>query len=218
MARHRVPSSPRDKSATWLSLGEPGWVLLSEARKLVVEAFHSSRGFAERWLKEELIAKRVRWWASAIRPSNASVDGFWERRVKVDWDDNSATKRELLPVVGFEGVEIAGVWVSRADLGGRLAEDCRQQEEVPSPPTSPADTPAASPAPRRPSDAAVERCFREIQAERPDDPPSEPRMLAEMTRRLGTSPIRQRVRDLWKRIAPLWKRPQGHPRAKKPAR
>jgi hypothetical protein len=48
--------------------------------------------------------------------------------------------------------------------------------------------------------------------ERPDDPPDEEWLLAEMTRRLGASPGRQRLRNMWKTIAPEWKRPVGHPR------
>jgi hypothetical protein len=81
--------------------------------------------------------------------------------------------------------------------------------EVPAPA---ATAPTASPALRRPSDAAVEQCFRGIMDERPDDPPDEDWLLAEMKTRLGAPPGRQRVRNLWKGIAPQWKRPRGHPR------
>jgi hypothetical protein len=84
-------------------------------------------------------------------------------------------------------------------------------------PPSSVDAPAASPAPKRPSVAAVEQCFRDIMAERPDNPPGEDELLAEMTkpRRLGASPgLRARVRELWPRIAPQWKRPLGAPRKK----
>jgi len=78
-------------------------------------------------------------------------------------------------------------------------------------PTPPADAPATSPAPSRPSDAAVKACFFAIKKERPN-PPSEPELLAEMKSRLGAPPGRERVRDLWKVEAPQWKRPRGHPR------
>lgn len=81
--------------------------------------------------------------------------------------------------------------------------------EVPAPS---ADASVTTPAPRRPSDAAVEQCFRDIMKKHPNDPPSENWMLAEMKQRLGASPGRQRVRDLWQRIAPEWKRPVGAPR------
>jgi hypothetical protein len=89
-----------------------------------------------------------------------------------------------------------------------LSPDARTDADVPAPSAS---APAASPAPRRPSDAAVEQCFRAIMKERPDDPPDEGWLLAEMKRRLGAPPGRQRVRSLWKKIAPQWKRPRGHP-------
>jgi hypothetical protein len=79
------------------------------------------------------------------------------------------------------------------------------------PPPS-ADAPAASPAPRKVSEADVERCLRAIMAERPDDPPGDDELFAEVTRRLGVSPGRDRLRQLRRRIAPEWKRPRGHPR------
>jgi hypothetical protein len=47
--------------------------------------------------------------------------------------------------------------------------------------------------------------------ERPDDPPNEKEMMAEMKQRLGASPGRKRVRNLWRDIAPKWKKPVGHP-------
>jgi hypothetical protein len=79
-------------------------------------------------------------------------------------------------------------------------------------PAPAADAPAASPAPRRPSDAAVEQCFRNIMKECPNDPPSEDELFAEMRQRLGASPGRNRLRQLRREIAPQWKRPRGHPR------
>jgi hypothetical protein len=79
------------------------------------------------------------------------------------------------------------------------------------PPPS-ADAPAASPAPpRKVSEADVERCLRAIMAERPNDPPGEDELFAEMKSRLGASPGRQRVRNMRKRIAPGWKQPVGRP-------
>jgi hypothetical protein len=67
--------------------------------------------------------------------------------------------------------------------------------------------------PKRPSDASVERCFRAIMKDRPDDPPDETWLLAEMKQRLSAPPGRARVRNLWRKIAPQWKRPVGHPPA-----
>jgi hypothetical protein len=95
------------------------WILLSEARKLVAEAFHSTT-YAEQWLVEQLMAKRVRWQPSARHPADASVDGFWERRVNVDWHDSNAIKRQALPIVGFEGVTMYGIQVAREDIEALL--------------------------------------------------------------------------------------------------
>jgi hypothetical protein len=79
-------------------------------------------------------------------------------------------------------------------------------------PAPSANASAASPAPRRPSDAAGEQCFRVIMAECPNDPPGEAWLLAEMKQRLGASPGRDRLRQFRREIAPQWKRPRGHPR------
>jgi hypothetical protein len=65
---------------------------------------------------------------------------------------------------------------------------------------------------KRPSDAAVERCFRKIMEERLDDPPSQTWMITELERRLGAPPGRQRVLDLWERIAPKWRPRKGRRR------
>jgi hypothetical protein len=91
----------------------------------------------------------------------------------------------------------------------RLVPPSRPKKKAAAPAPAPAQP---SPPSRKVSLAKVKRCFREIMAERPDDPPNEPWLLAEMKARLGTSPGRQRVRHMWKQIAPHWKRPVGHPR------
>jgi hypothetical protein len=90
-------------------------------------------------------------------------------------------------------------------------------EVLPPTDTLPLPPPVPAPSSSNVSAAALERCFREIMAERPDDPPDEEWLLTELKRRLDASPKRQRVRDLWRRIAPQWKRPRGHPRNKKSA-
>src|SRR5262245_33957484 len=63
----------------------------------------------------------------------------------------------------------------------------------PSPPPPPPQPDAAPPSPvRKVAEAKVEEQFRAIMRERPNDPPTEEWMLAEMTHRLGASPGRQR--------------------------
>jgi hypothetical protein len=80
---------------------------------------------------------------------------------------------------------------------------------APTPPPSVSQTP---PPLRKVSVADVERCLRNIMNERPNDPPSEDELFAEMRQRLGASPGRNRLRQLRREIAPQWKRPRGHPR------
>ena len=94
------------------------WIWLREALALA-EAL-GSVALAKKQLTEWLEAGKIRWRRSAVHPSGASVDGFWEKRVAVDWGDNNATKRELLPVLGFEGVTMYGIRVARADIEALL--------------------------------------------------------------------------------------------------
>jgi hypothetical protein len=124
----------------------------------------------------------------------------------IDWHDPLRVQRKL----NIEASEIEIRWHDRwVIVGIEVLPPGAPTDAEPAPSAS---APAASPAPRRLSDAAVEQCFRDIMKERPDNPPDEEWLLAEMKERLGASPGRQRVRNLWKVIAPLWKRPRGHPR------
>jgi hypothetical protein len=179
-----VPSSLRDKSATWRSTSALGW-----SKSELLHEMRSGRPY--KTFPPDI---PIDWWSVQVERS-------------LDMEAGQVTLTGMVPVPkGVSGLGLLNVGIKIWD------------GEPPWPPSPTADVPGAPPAPRRPSDAAVERCFREIQEERPDDPPSEKWMLSEMTRRLGASPIRQRVRELWKRIAPRWKRPQARPRsAKKPS-
>jgi hypothetical protein len=128
---------------------------------------------------------------------------------------NVGASKLLVPPGGLRGV-VPPPSTKRSDLF-TWGVNLRIEVLPPDTPTD-ADAPAsvgaspASPAPKRPSDAAVEKCFRDIMKERSDDPPDEKWLLGEMKTRLGAPPGRQRVRNLWRTIAPQWKRPTGHPR------
>jgi hypothetical protein len=175
-----VPSSPRNKDATWRTLGtlcrELDWSRLRLIQELQNGLRHRTipEGHTIDWHDPNVLrsldveASEVSFYVS--REQSSIVIG--PRRVTV-------------------GIEVLPPGASTAD-------------EVPAP--------AASPAPRRPSDAAVEQCFRNVMKERPDNPPTETWLLGEMKTRLGAPPGRQRVRNLWRTIAPQWKRPRGHPR------
>jgi hypothetical protein len=189
-----VPSSTRDKDATWRSAGALCRELDWPKRRLIYEL---ENGLPYR-----------------------TIPPGWT----IDWSDSS-----LWPYFDIEGSEISipyglvmgaieppppkthsALAYEKVTLGIEVLppDALADADEVPSPS---ADAPATSPAPRRPSDAAVEQCFREIMKERPDDPPSEPWLLAEMKGRLGAPPGRDRVRKLRREIAPQWKRPVGRP-------
>jgi hypothetical protein len=184
-----VPSSPRDKDAT----------------SRTTNTLCRERGWSQQHLIYEL---------EKGLPYRTDPPGW-----KVKWGShlwpyfNVGASKLLVPPGGLRGV-VPPPSTKRSDLftwGVNLRievlpPDAPTNAEVPAP--------AASPAPKRPSDAAVEACFRAIMKERPNDPPSEDELFEEMKepRRLGTSPGRDRLRRLWRDIAPQWKRPRGHPR------
>jgi hypothetical protein len=184
-----VPSPTRNMSATWRTLGALCRELDWNRHRLLYELQNGLRyrtvppGRAIDWHHSN-----VRRWLNV----EASEVSFYEAREP----DNGRGPLFIGPRRVTVGIEV-------------LPPGARAEADVPSPSV---DVPAASLAPRRPSDAAVEQCFRAIMKERPDDPPDEAWLLAEMKNRLGASPGRARVRSLWKEIAPQWKRPRGHPR------
>lgn len=201
-----MSSSTRDKDATWI------W--LSEAKALLAEEYGGASQLAEKLLRQAGAAGRLP--IGYLRKNgDAADDEFW-RHANIDFEENSASVGITFFVLGhgvghddgLRSTEYLGISVSRAAV---LALLQGAPADADAPPPS-ADAPPASPAPRRPSDAAVEQCFRGIMKGRPDDPPDEDWLFAEMKRRLGASPVRQRVRNLWREIAPQWKRPRGHPR------
>jgi hypothetical protein len=198
-----VPSATRDKDATWRTLGklcrELGWSrqrLLYELQNGRVRYRTIPEGYViDDWL-DPYLRPYLNVEASEISIPSGVVVGAINDAVAVITGMPHPPKRKSK----LEGMTV-GIEV--------LSPGAPADADVP-PPS--AEAPAVSPAPRRPSDAAVEQCFRDIMKERPDDPPDEEWLLAEMKRRLGASPGRQRVRYLWRDIAPQWKRPRGHPR------
>jgi hypothetical protein len=180
-----VPSAPRDMNATWCSLG----TLCRE------------RGWSQpRAIYELQRGLRFR----TVPPGHEH---------EIDWHDPNQLSRLDLSASTME------IWQGVAAVEGTVAPCFLTVGIEVLPPTDvvserkpkPKRKPKRKPA-KKVSPAAVERCFRDIMRERPNDPPDEEWLLPEMTRRLGASPIRERVRSLWKDIAPEWKRPRGHPR------
>jgi hypothetical protein len=183
-----VPSSPRDKDATWRSAGA------------------LCREFD--WSKRRLIYELENGLPYRTIPPGWTID--WHDDYVWPYFNVEAGAISIPYGMGFAAIvppPPKTFWDRGVTLGIEVLPPT--DAEVPAPL---ANTPAALPTPRRPSDAAVEQCFRGIMKERPDDPPDEKDMLAEMKGRLGAPPGRERVRNIWKTIAPQWKRPRGHPR------
>jgi hypothetical protein len=180
-----VPSSTRDKDATWRTTST-----LCRERS---------------WSQQHLIYELEKG-----LPYRTDPPGW-----KVKWGShlwpyfNVGASKLLVPPGGLRGI-VPPPSTKHSDLF-TWGVNLRIEVLPPDAPTD-AEAPAASPAPRRPSDAAVEQCFRNIMKERLDNPPNEKWLLAEMKQRLRAPPGRQRVRNLWRTIAPQWKRPRGHPR------
>jgi hypothetical protein len=140
----------------------------------------------------------------------------------IDWHDPNVTNSldveastvTLVAVIGEPG------WtgLDRRTIGIEVLPEV--EVEVP-PPADADEAPAAADEEERKkkvAEAEPRRHFQEILKERPDDPPTELELLAELKTRLGTPPVRSVVRNMWKDLAPDWKRPRGYPRkAKKPA-
>jgi hypothetical protein len=198
-----VPLATRDMSATWRTLGtlcrEFGWSrqrLLYELQNGRVRYRTIPEGYViDDWL-DPYLRPYLNVEASEISIPSGVVVGAINDAVAVITGMPPPKRRSEL-----EGMTI-GIEV--------LPPGAPADADVPSPS---AGAPAVSPAPpRKVSEADVERCLRAIMAERPDNPPGEDELFAEMTRRLGASPGRDRLRQLRRRIAPEWRRPKGHPR------
>jgi hypothetical protein len=188
-----VPSTPRDKDATWRSTR-------THCREL---------GWSRARLIHELQNKRVPF---RTLPPGHEPEINWSDPAVADSLDVEASQVSIfdegLAKEQFyrgQNLVIVGNGQIIFDIEGLRTEAA--PERKPKPKRKPKRKPA-----KKVSLAAVERCFREIIAERPDDPLNEADLLTEMKKRLGAPPGRPRVRDMWKRIAPQWKRPVGHPR------
>jgi len=177
----------RDKNATWM---KPG--ILCRGRD---------------WSEQRLILELQNGLPFRTAPPGGEHRIDWDNpTVRLDLAAGTVTfHREWRRVVRGDARGVRGTEVTVA------FEVLPPVDEVPAPS---ADAPAGTPAPRRTSSAAVEQCFRDIMKERPDDPPSEAWLIPEMKRRLGASPGRERVRNLWRTIGAQWKRPVGAPRKK----
>ena len=130
---------------------------------------------------------------------------------EIDWSARDVNLDVQGSVVTFTRGAFGGpgLGFDRPTVGIEVLWDAWPDAEVtPLPANAPAATPRLG---KRVSAADEEKCFRDIWAEHPDDPLSEAELLAEMNQRLGAPPVRDRVRKLWKAIAPKWKRPRGHP-------
>ena len=188
-----MPSSTRDKDATWRTTA----------------TFCRELGWSQRRLLDEL---------EKGLPYRTDPPGW-----KVRWRPhlwpylNVKASTLLVPPGGMRGIEPppstkhSDLFTWGVSLGIEvLPPGAPADAEVPSPS---ADVPAASPAPRRPSDAAVEQCLCNIMQEYPDGPSSERWLLTEMEERLGAPPGRERIRNLRREEKyRQWRRPRGHPR------
>ena len=188
-----MPSSARDKDATWHSPGalcrERGWT----PARLVYE------------LQNGLPYRRI-----PPRDDDPPIDWADPEALRtLDLERGEVSVPEGEAVRDFGSVIVFGTGYCVVAFEVALPTDA-------SPVAAPTPPVAAPTSPRKNVSAAErERCFREIMAERPNNPPDEEWMLAEMKKRLGASPGREEVRALWKSIAQAWKNPRGAPPRKK---
>jgi hypothetical protein len=204
----------RDKGATWRSAKGGAQIWLSEAKALLTDGYGGASELAEKLLREAGSAGRLPW-GYLRKNGDAADDEFW-RYARIDFKENSARVGIAFffagPGVGrddgLRSTEYLGIWVSRAHVLALLPEPT--DAEVPAPPAS---VPAASPAPSRTvSQAALRNCILTIKAERPNDPPDEEELWAEVERRLDAPVSRDRIRQARDEVAPEFKLPPGRPR------
>jgi hypothetical protein len=141
------------------------------------------------------------WGGFALRPRTAEWSNrrysffFWKPDIKKFWPDirtqPASTDIAREPSMASSPAEGSG---SGNDGSGTVGKN------------------SAGEAPKNVSPAALEKCFREIMKKHPNDPPSEKEMLQKLEQCLKAWPKRQSVRDLWKSIAPQWKKPKGRQR------
>jgi hypothetical protein len=182
-----VPASPRNKRATWCPTGETG----ASKPRLVHEL---QNGLPYR-----------------TYPPNITIDDWTDPYVQERFDVTAGMLVKFVP-----GPRVPPILASRQiDITIEvLWPPAAPAAEAPLLPSASAEAPAATPTPKRPSPAAEKECFLAIKKKRPNDPLSETKMLAEMKLRLGAPPVRKRVRELWRTLAPEWKQPVGHPLSK----
>jgi hypothetical protein len=177
-----VPSSTRDKDATWRTLG-------TLCRELD-------------WSRPRLIQELQNGLRYRTVPPGRVID--WHDFNVLRWLNVEASE-----VSFYEAREQSSIVIGprRVTIG---IEVLPADAEVPAPPAS---VPAASPAPSKTvSQAALRNCILTIKAERPNDPPDEEELWAEVERRLGAAVSRDRIRHARDEVAPEFKLPPGRPR------
>jgi hypothetical protein len=99
----------RDKDATRTSAKGGSEIRLREAKALLVEVYGSPR-LAERMLLDELAAGRMPW-GSLLQKGEAS-DDFWKSGPRVNFEENSASNRPMVRIIGFiDLIHGGGDWI-----------------------------------------------------------------------------------------------------------
>jgi hypothetical protein len=206
-----VPSPPRDKDATWRTLGELCSALGGSRHRLLREL---QEGLRYRTIPEGHVIDwhdpNVRRWLNLEASEVSFYDEKDDPAAADDEDEEGDAWPTLRPILRgpisryLRTTVYIEVWPPGAPADA----------DVPSPA---ADAPAASPAPPRTvSDKDLRDCILAIVEDHPNDPLEvDSELWPEVERRLGQSVARDRVRAAREKVAPQWVSRRGRPR--KPA-
>jgi hypothetical protein len=177
-----VSSPPRDKSATWRSIGfhcrEQDW-----SKPVVLAKIHN-RGLRARFVFDD------------GRVQEAQPADWRKSHVRDSLNIHDSTTRIVLGVTDLAiDVQTVGVEVLPAD-----AEESPKADAVPTPTPAPV------------SEADLRKTILAIKDEHPDGPPDEKDLLTEVANRLGRPVARNRVRTARREMAPEWVNRVGRPR------
>lgn len=185
-----MPSPPRDKNATWRTLG-------TLCRELD-------------WSRRRLIHELENGW-----PYRTVPEGY-----AIDWADAvlNIESSEVRFCAGEGGVHDLGHPFVFLDTGYlTVGIEVLSPTDVPAPspalsPTPPPSAPLMTPPTNTVSNAELRDCILAIVDEYPDDPLDEDALWELVEKRLGRSVGRDRVRNARKKFAPQWVNPVGRPR------
>jgi hypothetical protein len=182
-----VPSFPRDKGATWRTLG-------TLCRELD-------------WSRQRLLYELQNGLRHRIVTPGAVPPGY-----VIDWHDRFRAQRTLNIEASEVKILVLGRWLT---VGIEVLPPTADASPAPEPSPPPPSAPQTPPPPKTVSNEDLRACVLAIKDERPDAPLGRDELWREVEKRLGQWVARDRVWAARKKFAPHWVSQRG--RRRKPA-